>query len=100
MIGRCYLDAVSQQLVRLLFWNRNSAEERVDMFDMQSSKARRRAGGGGIDNPAMRYDGSTCQIESTNGTSIETGTTSMTALGWCVCKGNRKSGEVGLVIYT
>ncbi|KAI0208915.1 Sodium/glucose cotransporter 4 [Lamellibrachia satsuma] len=59
-----------KHLVRLLFWNRNSSEERIDMFEPQSSRARRRAGAG-IDNPAMRYDGSTGQIEATNGASIE-----------------------------
>ncbi|KAI0208916.1 Sodium/glucose cotransporter 4 [Lamellibrachia satsuma] len=59
-----------KHLVRLLFWNRNSCEERIDIFEAQSSRARRRAGAG-IDNPAMRYDDSTGQIEATNGTSIE-----------------------------
>ena len=44
----------------------------MEMYDPHRSGVRRRVTGG-VDNPAMRYDGTTGHVEPVNGTAYEPG---------------------------
>ena len=64
------------------------------MYDPHRSGVRRRVTGG-VDNPAMRYDGTTGHVEAVNGTAYEPGTNRA-----MICRpGTRKRVVVLLFLY-